>query len=166
MGYAITAVLGKKKLMENSSKSFISSTFWTERIGPTAALKTLEIMEKIKPWKKVNFIGEKMMEIWKSVAKKNKIKIKVFGIPTLAKFIFLEKNNEYKTFLTQEFLKKNILATTSFYPSYAHNLNDLLKYKIILDEIFKKIKYFQKNNTPSFNFLNDEISGNPFSRLN
>ena len=165
-GYAITAVLGKKKLMENSSKSFISSTFWTERIGPTAALKTLEVMEKIKPWKKVNFIGEKMMEIWKSVAKKNKIKIKVFGIPTLAKFIFLEKNNEYKTFLTQEFLKKNILATTSFYPSYAHNLNDLLKYKIILDKIFKKIKYFQKNNTPSFNFLNDEISGNPFSRLN
>ena len=32
--------------MEAAQSSFISSTFWTERIGPTAGLKTLEIMEK------------------------------------------------------------------------------------------------------------------------
>ena len=45
-GYAITAVVGSDKIMSNASSSFISSTFWTERIGPTAALKTLELMEK------------------------------------------------------------------------------------------------------------------------
>ena len=43
-GYAITAVLGKKDIMSAAQETFISSTFWTERIGPTAALKTLEIM--------------------------------------------------------------------------------------------------------------------------
>ena len=36
--------------MESAQKRFISSTFWTERIGPTAAIKTLEEMEKIKSW--------------------------------------------------------------------------------------------------------------------
>ena len=143
-GYAITAVLGKEKLMNNSSKSFISSTFWTERIGPIAGLKTIELMEKIKPWKKVNTIGKTMMKIWETTAKKNKVKIKVFGIPTLAKFIFLERHDEFKTFLTQEFLKNNILGTTSFYPSYAHNKSSLIKYKKILNKIFKEISFFKK----------------------
>ena len=32
--------------MEAAQSTFISSTFWTERIGPAAALKTLEVMER------------------------------------------------------------------------------------------------------------------------
>ena len=47
-GYAINAVIGKKDIMENAQKTFISSTFWTERIGPAAALATLEEMKRIK----------------------------------------------------------------------------------------------------------------------
>ena len=152
--------------MNNSAKSFISSTFWTERIGPSAGLKTIELMEKIKPWKKVNSIGKTMMNVWKTTAKKNKINIKVFGIPTLAKFMFLERHEEFKTFLTQEFLKKNILGTTSFYPSYAHDKKTLIKYKKILDKIFKKIRFFQKNKISSSEFLTDEVSRAPFGRLN
>ena len=50
-GYAITAVVGKKHIMNSAQSTFISSTFWTERAGPSAALKTLEIMEKLKSWK-------------------------------------------------------------------------------------------------------------------
>ena len=34
--------------MQEAQSSFISSTFWTERIGPSAALKTLEVMEREK----------------------------------------------------------------------------------------------------------------------
>ena len=44
--------------MENTQNSFISSTFWTERIGPTAALKTLEVMERIKSWEKISNTGK------------------------------------------------------------------------------------------------------------
>ena len=32
--------------MEAAQQSFISSTFWTERISPTAALKTLELWKE------------------------------------------------------------------------------------------------------------------------
>ena len=52
-GYAITAILGKESIMDSAKKSFISSTFWTERIGPVAALKTLEIITKKKSWKNI-----------------------------------------------------------------------------------------------------------------
>ena len=57
-GYGITAVVGKKEIMESAQASFISSTFWTERIGPTAALKTLEVMENIQSWKIITDIGK------------------------------------------------------------------------------------------------------------
>ena len=40
-------------------KSFISSTFWTEKIGYIAALATIQEMKKIKSWEKVNYIGKK-----------------------------------------------------------------------------------------------------------
>ena len=38
---------------------FISSTFWTDRVGYVAALKTLEFMTKTNSWKKISFIGKK-----------------------------------------------------------------------------------------------------------
>ena len=39
-GYAITAIIGREQIMQSAQQTFISSTFWTERIGPTAAIKT------------------------------------------------------------------------------------------------------------------------------
>ena len=56
-GYAINAIIGKEKIMRNAEKTFISSTFWTERTGYVAALKTLEEMEKIKSWKLITAKG-------------------------------------------------------------------------------------------------------------
>ena len=47
-GYPITAVVGKKKVMKFAEKTFISSTFWTDRIGTAAALETLKLMKRKK----------------------------------------------------------------------------------------------------------------------
>ena len=58
-GYAITAVLGTKEVMEAGQSSFISSTFWTERIGSVAALETLNVMEREKSWIKGHFRSER-----------------------------------------------------------------------------------------------------------
>ena len=49
-GYAINAIIGKKEFMNAAKESFISSTFWSERIGFAAAIKTIEIMKKKKHW--------------------------------------------------------------------------------------------------------------------
>ena len=64
--------------MEAVQETFISSTFWTDRIGPTAALKTLEIMENEKSWEKVTEIGSYMKKGWKYLAEKNRIEINCF----------------------------------------------------------------------------------------
>ena len=108
-GYAINAILGKRKIMKHAESTFISSTFWTERIGPTAALKTLEIMERIKSWKIITSKGKKVIKEWKKLSKKYNLEIVCTGIPALARFEIKSKNfNKYKALITQEFLKENI----------------------------------------------------------
>ena len=47
-GYAINAVIGKKELMKKAENTFISSTFWGERIGYTAALSTIKEFKDLK----------------------------------------------------------------------------------------------------------------------
>ena len=69
-GYAITALIGKKEIMNKSLDTFISSTFWSERIGPVAALETLKIMEESKSWKTITLLGKKVKNKWKNLARK------------------------------------------------------------------------------------------------
>ena len=63
-GYAITAILGTKKIMEKSENSFVSSTFWSERIGPAAAIATLEKMKQEKSWIKITKFGKKLKNLF------------------------------------------------------------------------------------------------------
>ena len=57
-GYAITAVIGKEEIMQSAQDTFISSTFWTERIGPTAGIATLNEMERLKSWEIITSTGQ------------------------------------------------------------------------------------------------------------
>ena len=144
-GYAITAVVGKKEIMEVAQDTFISSTFWTERIGPTAALKTLEVMDRIKSSEIITETGIQVNKIWKKIAEQSKISINISGIPSLTSFTFENSCADYyKTYLTQEMLEKGFLAGTSFYGSIAHKKNHLKYYSIALAGVFEMISKFRK----------------------
>jgi glutamate-1-semialdehyde aminotransferase/spore coat polysaccharide biosynthesis protein SpsF (cytidylyltransferase family) len=165
-GYAITAVLGKNEIMEKEKETFISSTFWTESIGPTAALKTLELMKKQKSWIKITKIGRQIIKNWEKIAKKNSIKIKIKGIPALCSFEFVSKNNDlYKNLITQEMLKKGYLASNVIYVSTSHKMNILKRYYKILNDIFKVISKCEKGADIHI-YLNNKVSQKKFSRLN
>ena len=165
-GYAITAIVGKKNVMESSQRSFISSTFWTERIGPTAALKTIEYMEKHKTWLKTASIGKKIQKKWNQIAELNKLKIKINGIPSLTNFVFESENNQsYKTLITQEMFKNNILASNSVYCSIKHDDNTLKKYFETLNKVFKLIKNCEEGFDVR-RYLQTKVSIKEFKRLN
>ena len=128
-GYAITAVIGKKEIMEVADKSFISSTFWTERIGPTAALKTLEVMEKTQSWKEIKRIGSFIKKGWTNLSKKHNLKIVSQGLNSLPTFKLVTKNNfdSYNTLITKKMLEKGFLFKNTVYVSIAHKNNILKK---------------------------------------
>jgi glutamate-1-semialdehyde 2,1-aminomutase len=165
-GYAITAVLGKKSIMEYAQDTFISSTFWTERIGSVAALKTLEVMKKNKSWEIITDIGLKIQKDWKRLALKYNLKITVSGQPALSTFVFDSKNHlKYKTLITQEFLKKNMLASNSIYVSTAHSKKIIEEYLFYLDKIFNLIAKCE-NGLKIDSLLKTRVCHSGFQRVN
>jgi len=143
-GYAITAIVGKSKIMNACENTFISSTFWSERIGFVAAIETIEQMRKNKTWKKIKDKGHYIIKEWKKLAKKNNIEIETFGIESIPQFKFKEKNNLLKTFITSEMLKKGYLASNLIYVSIAHTKPIIDKYLKDLDKVFNKISKMKK----------------------
>ena len=113
-GYAITAVVGTKEVMECAQSTFISSTFWTERIGPSAALKTLEVMKGLNHGN-IFQIKKFCKKKWNEIAKKHNLDIEISGISPLPIFNFKSDNKlAYKTLVTQEMLKKASLLQTLY----------------------------------------------------
>ncbi|WP_308991773.1 aminotransferase class III-fold pyridoxal phosphate-dependent enzyme [Mariniflexile litorale] len=166
-GYALTAVVGRKAVMEAAQKTFISSTFWTERIGPTAALKTLEVMNSIKSWDIITEKGKKIQVGWKTLANTHNLSISVSGIPSLSTYSFKSTNAlEYKTFITQEMLKKGFLASTNFYACIEHKDQYIESYFNALDSIYKVISNCEKGNKNIHDLLDGPTCHSGFQRLN
>jgi glutamate-1-semialdehyde aminotransferase len=166
-GYALTAIVGRKSVMEAAQSTFISSTFWTERIGPTAALATLNVMERIKSWEIITQIGENIRRKWSNLASNHKISITLSGIPALSTYSFNSKNAlEYKTLITQEMLKKGFLASTSFYSCTAHTVDKIESYFTALDDVYKLIAKCENEVLDVHNLLDGPICHSGFKRLN
>jgi glutamate-1-semialdehyde 2,1-aminomutase len=140
-GYAITATIGRREIMEAAQSTFISSTFWTERIGPTAALKTLEVMERTKSWEAVTQTGLRIRSRWQTLANKHGLAIEHWGLPALTGYTFSSpKALAYKTLVSQEMLAKGYLAGNSVYVSLAHTDDVVDGYFEALDPIFGLIR--------------------------
>ena len=166
-GYALTAVVGRKSVMEAAQTTFISSTFWTERIGPTAALATLKVMERVKSWEIITETGNKMRSGWQELADAHNLDIIISGIPSLSTYSFnSEKALEYKTLISQEMLKKGYLASTIFYASTAHNKDNLSLYFTALDEVYKLIKKCENQELNIEKLLEGPVCHGGFKRLN
>ena len=162
-GYPITCLLAKEKLRNKSEKAFISSTNWSDRIGFVAANKTIEIMKQIKSNKIIEKLHNNFCQRLKQIALKNKLKIKIIGLVGIPVINFINKDNELiKNFITQEMLKKNILASNCIYLSIFHNNSKMKKYYDTLDTIFKIIK--KEKNLEKL--IEQPLTSKKFYRLN
>ena len=165
-GYALTAVIGKRAIMEHAQSSFISSTFWTERIGPSASLKTLEVMEDVQSWKKITKIGKKIKSLWTEMFNSHGIDITTWGLSALPGFtIEGSQSLAYKTLITQEMLKDGYLASNTVYVCTEHTSDILDGYFQRLERIVKLIEKCE-NGLDVNTLLDDEICHSGFKRLN
>jgi len=165
-GYAITATIGRREVMEAAQSTFISSTFWTERIGPTAALKTLEVMEQMESWQIITQTGLNIRERWQQLAEDHDIQIAHWGLPALTGFSFSsEQNLEYKTLITQEMLAKGYLAGNSVYVSTEHTTEIIDGYFDALNSVFGLIKECEEGRD-IHSMLRGPVCHGGFKRLN
>lgn len=167
-GYPLSAIIGSKEVMEASQGTFISSTFYTERVAFAAALKNIELYQKYRVWEIQDKYGEMVQEGWKEKAKKNRLKIEVGGIRPLGHFTIIGKEDSlvYKTFFVQEMLKRGYIASNAFYTTFAHSEEIIEEYLEHVDEVFQMMAEIDSRNKTVKAHLEGPVCHSGFGRLN
>lgn len=165
-GYALTAIIGRRPVMEAAQTTFISSTFWTERIGPTAALKTLDVMERMKSWDLITQTGLSIRARWEALAQSTELELDHWGLPALTGFtICSPRALEYKTLITQEMLARGYLASNSVYVCTEHTTEVIDGYFDALAPVFRTIKECEEGRDVMC-LLKGPVAHSGFKRLN
>lgn len=165
-GYPVSAIIGRENVMQAAQETFISSTFWTERVALAATIQSIKSYKKYNVDKYINKIGKQVQENWKKIADRHNTKIHISGIYPLSHFEFEYENSlAYKTFFTQEMLELGFLASTGFYMSYAHTQEVLDKYYEAFEIVLEKIETINNNGENIEKYI-DEVCHAGFERLN
>lgn len=136
-GYPMAAIIGTEDAMQAAQKSFISSTYWTERIGLVAALATIRKHQREVVPEHLNRIGEMVKAGWRTAADKTGIALHVSGIAPLGHFVFEYDNGQaIRTLFTQMMLERGFLATNAFYATYAHQDAHIAAYVEAVEQTF------------------------------
>ena len=140
-GHPISAVIGTRKAMDGANSSFISSTYWTESVGPVAAIATLKKMRTMYVPSHIARIGSIVVGYWQKYAEKHGLKTTAGGgYPALSHFAFDHAlANELKTLYVQLMLERGFLANTVIYPTMAHTEAVAELYGDAIDEVFREM---------------------------
>ncbi len=165
-GFPMTAVVGTREVMDAAQSSFISSTYWTERIGPTAALATINKLRTKNVSSHLSHIGKMIGAGWKKCAEDLDLAIDVLDyVPPLITFSFEHEDAQaLQTLFTQEMLNRGYLASRSVYVSYAHSEDHVKKYLSHVDTVFGMIKTAIERGTV-YDLLKGPVAHQGFKRL-
>ena len=163
-GYAINAIIGRAEVMQAAQSTFISSTFWTERIGPTAALATLKVMADEDAPARVHAIGEAVQQRWLDTAQAAGLEISVGGLPALANYSVVGLDPLLvKTYVTSRLLDEGFLGGLSVYASIAHTDTVLDQYFTAVSKVM--IELAQLDDAGLRQLLPDGTAHGGFARL-
>jgi glutamate-1-semialdehyde 2,1-aminomutase len=136
-GYPMAAVIGIGRVMSAAEGTFISSTYWTERIGPVAAIATLRKHRSHDVGRHLVAIGTLVQEGWRREAAEAKLDVTVGGIPPLSAISFGgEDGQAVATLFTQLMLDEGFLAGRAFYPSFSHQIEHVDAYLASVRRVF------------------------------
>jgi len=166
-GYAINVVLGTSQVMKFAQDSFISSTFWSERIGPTAGIATLDLMAELKSWQVITKYGEYLRVGLSKMFDRYGVPFSFTGLIPLTAFTFQSESHlKYKTFITQEMLKKNYLAANLVILSIYHDEKEIDEFLANLEPIIEIIGECENNGRKISSLLQFPVCHSGFQRLN
>ena len=140
-GFPISAVIGRRNVMDCAQGSFISSTMWTERIGFVAALATIKKMEENDVPEVLVRYGERINSGWLTLSQKHGVDISINGIPPLTHLTFVSDSPlAVMTLYAQEMLAKGYLLGTAVYTTYVYSDQIIDQFIADSDSVFGVIK--------------------------
>ena len=165
-GFPMSAIIGRGDVMDAAQQTFVSSTYWTEAIGPTAALATLDRMEALNVSRHIVEIGALFQKGLAAAGARHGVPVKVGGIPALCILGFDAGDNSRAvlTLYTQEMLARGFLSAGGFYPTYAHKPETVAAYLQAVDEVFALLRSHLDRGTV-LSALQGPIAHSGFARL-
>lgn len=140
-GYPVSAIIGRREVMDSAQDSFISSTFWSEKIGYASAVATLDKMERNNVQAELIKYGNLIQSGWEKIGGNSGLKLNISGIPPLLHLEFAEPNPlEMQTLYTQEMLDRGYLLGASVYTTYAYSEEIIDRFINDSSEVFKQLK--------------------------
>lgn len=164
-GYPIGAVIGKAPVMQSAQTTFISSTCWTERTGPAAALAMIKKHKKEDVGSHLVQLGRAVQSGWGELLDKHGIPAHVSGMFPMSHIDFKTPNpQETKALFIQLMLEKGFLASNLYYAMNAHTMDHVSEYLSAVDESFKVLSDCLKNGKCS-EVMKGRQSSTGFKRL-
>jgi glutamate-1-semialdehyde 2,1-aminomutase len=149
-GYGISAVIGIRAVMSAAQKTFISSTNWTERVGPAAALACIKAYEQRRPYEKFAKFGQRVKSAWKSMGERNGFTMHVEGMDAMAHFsIDAPDFLTLKAYFVQCMLEEGILASNLCYLMDAHTGADIDRYLAACERAFVSMAAAREKGDPA-----------------
>lgn len=165
-GFPMAAIIGRARIMEAAQRTFVSSTYWTEGIGPAASLATLARLKSVNAITHIQTIGELTRAGWRAAAQRHGLAVTVGGIPALCSFGFNygDDSRRLMTLFTQGMLEGGFLANGAFYPTCAHTPEHVQRYLQAVDAVFAGLKSAIENKTVA-SALRGPVAHSSFARL-
>lgn len=164
-GYPMAAVIGTEPVMQAAQDSFISSTYWTDRIGPVAALATLRKHRQHDVAAHLQRIGARVQAGWREEGARAGLPIQVGGMTPLSHFHFTGAHAEAgHTAFTQMMLERGYLAGKGFYVTFAHQDAHVDAYLGAVREVFSVLGDAFRSGTVA-GLLSGPLAHSGFARL-
>lgn len=139
-GHPIGAIIGRASVMEAAQSSFISSTYWTEAVGPTAAVATVRKLSRVDAPGHAFRLGTRFREGWLKLGTTHGVPVRVAGLPAITTFGFEHPNAAaLGTLFTTRMLDRGFLVGSGFYPSLAHEERHVDACLAAANEVFPEI---------------------------
>lgn len=139
-GHPMAAIIGRADVMQAAQESFISSTYWTESVGPTAALATVRKMQQVDIPAHTEAIGKQLRDGLARIAARESVPLKMSGYPVMTYFSFDHPEAlALQTLLTVRMLPLGFLASGAFYPSLAHTSEHVDRYLAAAEQVFAEL---------------------------
>jgi glutamate-1-semialdehyde 2,1-aminomutase len=122
-GFPFGVVIGRDEIMKPAEGSFISSSYWTDGIGPAAALAVLEKVERLQVTEVIWGRGEQLQESLRKISARHpQCRLVVGGMPSTPTITFELGADAplVQKLYVRKMCERGLLVSSIFYLMLAH----------------------------------------------
>ena len=141
-GFPCAAIVGRGEVMNASEASFISSSYWTDGIGPAAALACIRKMERTGSQEHVWSLGGRLQQGLRDLAERHPSLNVTIGSQPAAPwitFVLGEDSTAAKVLMIRGMLQRGFLFSGVLYVMATHDEAQVESMLIALDETFTEL---------------------------